>query len=250
MLDSVQAEVPTLINEAQDALGAIHNWNCMKAEAQFITNHTQTFPQILGQIPSNWKEPRGNPYWVAQQGYTREIDWNPNRTMMYRSWAPFDPFSVGPPRQLLLGEPQNATIPDPDNPDLQANDLNIEVYPRPDGLSDWNIAPGGEYRVNIPYWRNIPALVAATDTNWFTINATAFLVDFATCRAFMLDWDEARANFWYAQAWGPKFDGANQNTCGGWARIALNRDKSISYAPAKTLTPRRDVYGPLQQWRT
>lgn len=250
LLDSVVAEIPTLVNEAQESLMSIHNWTVMRAELQYITNHSSATPQILGQIPSDWKEPRGDPYYIAQQGYTRELTWEPNRTFTYRAWSPFDPNSIGPPRNLLIGEPQNATLPDPDNPDLQANDLNIEVYPRPDGLSDWNTAPGGEYRINVPYWRNLPALVNPTDTNWFTINATAFLVDFATARAFMLDWDEARANYWMAQAWGPKFDGANQNTMGGWARVAMNRDKSMAYAPGRTLTPRRDVYAPLNQWRT
>lgn len=247
---AVTAEIPTLINEAIDALQSIHNWRCMMAETQFITNSTASNAHILGQIPIGWKEPRGNPYYVLQIGAVREIDWEPNRAFAYRQWDPFDPNSKGPPRIMLLGEATNSTVPDPKNPDVLNTSLNLEVFPYPDGLSDWTTSPAGEYRVNVPYWGNVPDLVNGTDTNWFTENATSFIVDFATARGFMLDWDEQRASYWMQQAWGPKFDGANIATCGGWARVAFNRDKSMAYAPGKTLVPRRDVYAPKNQWRT
>lgn len=226
---------------------SLHNFKVMQAEASFnttINNHT------LGQIPSDWKEPRGNPYYVLQIGNTQEFVYAASRVLAYRQYAPFDPNSVGPPRLMLIGESVNAAVPDPSNPDQLMTNLNIEVYPYPDGLSDWTTAPTGEYRVRVPYWRYVPALVASGDTNWFTENATQFIVDFATARGFMIDWDENRASFWMTQAVGPKFDGADQSTLGGWAKIALQRDKSLTFAPGKVLTPRRDVYGPTDQWRT
>lgn len=246
----VTAEIPMLINEAIDALQAVHNWNCMRAELAYVTDHTATNPHIIGQIPVGWKEPRGNPYYVLQIGATREMEWLPNRQFTYRQFPAAETFSLGPPRTLLIGEPTNDTVPDPSNPDLLMTNLNVEVYPSPDGLSDWNTAPGGEYRIHIPYWGDVPDLVADTDANWFTVNATSFVIDFATSRGFMLDWDEARAGMWYRMAWGDKFDGATQASIGGWARVALNKDKSISYAPGRTLVPRRDVNAPRDQWRT
>lgn len=250
VVSAVSDEIPTLINEAVDALQSIHNWACMRAEAQYITDRTATNSHIIGQIPTNWKEPRGNPYYVWKIGQTTELVWLPNRQFTYRAIAPFDPNTMGPPRMLLIGEPTNDTVPDPDNPDLLMVALNLEVYPYPDGLSDWNTAPSGEYRINIPYWGTLPQLAENTDQNWFTTNATSFIIDFATARGFMLDWDEARAGVWYRQAWGEKYDGINQSSIGGWARVALNKDKSISFAPGRTLVPRRDVNAPRDQHRT
>lgn len=253
---AVTAEIPELINEGMDALQAVHNWNCMKAELQFITNHNASNPHILGQIPMGdsaswqWKEPRGDPYYLMQIGDTREMVYMPNRTFMYRQWSAFNSFDIGPPRMLLIGEASNPNVPDPANADASMTSLNIEVYPAPDGLSDWNTAPGGEYRVRVPYWGYVPAMTNNGDVNWFTMNATAFLIDFATARGFQLDWDEARAGYWLQSAWGTKFDGANQSTIGGWARVAFNRDKSISYAPGRTLNARRDVFASPYQWRT
>lgn len=251
----VTAEIPQLVNEGIDALQGVHNWRCMQCEVQFITASRSANPHILAQIPSAttqtyaWKEPRQDPYYVMQIGDTRELVYLPNRTYAYRQWSAFNTFDKGPPRMLLLGEPVNQTVPDPSNPDKLMVNLNIEVYPEPDGNSDWNTAPGGEYRVNVPYWGYLPVLVDPSDTNWFTSNATAFLIDFATARGFMLDWDEARAGLWMRSAFGDKWDGANMNTLGGWARMAFNRDKSIAYAPGKTLVPRRDVFAPRDQWR-
>lgn len=245
----VQGEIPALINEAIDALAAVHNFQCMKNEVQFFTASAATNPHILGQIPTNWKEPRGNPYYVLQQGSTRELDWTPSRQMAYRAFDPFDPNANGPPRVLLIGEAQNATVPDPSNPDLTMTNLNVEVYPNPDGLSDWTAAPAGEYRINVPCWTMLPNLVASGDHNWFTDNATGFILDYATARGFQLDWDEARAQFWFSLAWGPKYDGFSQVLIGGWARKAMNLDKSISYAPARNLRMRRDVYAEPDQWR-
>lgn len=252
----VTAEIPMLINEGVDALQAIHNFRCMQAELQFTTNHSASDPHVIGQIPMNssttwaWKEPRGNPYYVLQIGDTRELVWIPNRTFAYRQWSAFNTFSIGPPRMLLIGEPSNTTVPDPSNQDLLMNNLNVEVFPAPDGMSDWNTAPGGEYRINVPYWGYQPPMTADADQNWFTLNANSFLIDFATCRGFQLDWDEARAALWYRSAWGEKFDGSNLSTVGGWARVTLNRDRSIAFAPGRTLIPRRDVYAPRDQWRT
>jgi hypothetical protein len=243
---AVQAEVPTLVAEAQTFLQATHNFNVMKSEAAFTTTTNPTNPtHIIGQIPSNWKEPRGSPYYNLQIGSTRELDWLPNRQFTYRQWDPTDPHSVGPPRNMLLGEP----VYDPDTPDYLNADLNIEVYPYPDGLSDWTTAPVGEYRIKIPYWAFLPVLSANTDDNWFTEHATNFLIDFATSRGFELDWDDQRAAIWRTKALG-NYDGIQNTTLGGWARVAINLDKSMSFAPGRVLVPRRDVYASRDQWRT
>lgn len=240
---AVSAEVPTLINDAQSMLQAVHNWTVMRNEVSYITtvsNHT------IGQVPVGWKEPRENPFYALQIGSTRELDYLPNKVYTFRMWDPTDPNSKGPPRNMLIGLPSQ----DPQTPDYTNTDMNLDVYPYPDGLSDWTTAPVGEYRITVPYWGYLPALVNNTDINWFTENATRFLIDQATAWAFAMNWDEQRAAYWQVQAVGKNFDGQNAMTLGGWARIALNNDKGQAFAPGRVLVPRRDVYAPRDQWRT
>lgn len=251
---SILTEVPVLINASITALQDIHNFNVMKNEATFntlpapISAPGSLTPHIVGQIPVGWKEPRENPYYVLQLGDTRELDWAPagNRVYTYRAWAPFDPFSKGPPRMVLLSNPND----DPSNPDLLGTNLNIEVYPYSDSASDWTTAPIGEYRVHIPYWGYLPILVNQNDTNWFTESATEFIVAEATSRGFAADWDEERSEYWLGKAYGKRFDFANMTTLGGYARQVVNKDRSQAFAPGRVLIPRRDVYGPRDQWRT
>jgi len=215
----------------------------MEAETAYTTTsaiHT------IGQIPSDWKEQRDNAYYLSNIGWTKEILWQPDRLYVNRRWSPNDPNQLGPPRDLLLGEPASADHPDPSNPDVDRSNLNIEVYPFPDGQSDWG---DGQYRIKVPYWRYLPDLSAGGDHNWFTDNAARFIIDHATADAFGLDWDEQREASWRVKALGPRWDGFTYNTLGGWARSAINLDSSLGYAPGKSLTPRRDVLAPRDQWR-
>jgi len=241
-------EIPTLINDAIHFLCGVHNFQVMKAETDYTTTSSTT-THVVGQMPADWKEPRGEyAYYLSFVGWTKQILWQPSREYVYRRWAPLDPNQVGPPRDILLGEAQDQDFPDPagvsDNDLLQ---LNIEIYPFSDNQSDW---PDGQYRIKVPYWRYLPDLVNPTDHNWFTDWCDRFLVDMATADAFALDWDEGREQFWRAKALGPQWDGANYNTLGGWAAQAMNRDRSIAMAPGRVLTPRRDVMAPRDQWRT
>lgn len=257
---AVQAEVPQLINDAINFLQQVHNFSVMKSEVSYFTNPAPTSapgtitPHIIGQIPTGgasglaWKEPRENPYYVLQIGETRELDWAPagNRVYTYRQWAPFDIFAKGPPRMLLVSNPND----DPQAPDLTMTNLDIEAYPYSDSNSDWTSTPVGEYRIKIPYWGYTPPLVNASDTNWFVENARQYVIRMATAMAFELDWDEGHATYWRNSAIGANFDMADFRTLGGWGRVAVNIDKSITYAPGRVLVPRRDVYAPRDQWRT
>lgn len=249
------AEVPTLIQEAQDFLQAMHNFQAMKSEVTYNTVPAPTTyaptaaltQHILGVKPANWKEPYGNPYYQLQIGAVREIDWAPagSRTYTYRAYDPLDPNSKGPPRLILMSDPVTDYASPPDPTDATTN---IEVYPYSDSQSDWTSSPVGEYRVHIPFWGYVATLVNNSDVNWFTENATQFLVDFATYRGFMLEWDEQRAGVWKNEAIGA-YNGVDFRTLGGWARRAINRDVSSAFAPGRVLVPRRDVYAPRDQWR-
>jgi len=245
---AVLNQVNTFINAAILALQEIHDFQVMEAEKQYITPvQTPTQTHILGQIPANWKSVRGNPYYVLSAGSTRGLLWQPDREYLYREYEPTDPNQTGAPRRLLLGEATNDTLSDPDNPDLSLAALNIEIYPYPDGSSDWT---DGNYRVHIPYWTYLPQLSAGTDTNWFCADGprAEFVVAYATRMGFEMDWDEQRAAYWQRQAWGG-WDGVNFRTLGGYARQVLKLDAARQAQPSKTLAPRRDVFGPRDQWR-
>src|SRR5271166_775668 len=234
---AVLAEVPTLINDAIHFICANHNFKVMEGETGPLVTTTAMVPatagtnadgttaatHILAPIPSDFKELRGDAYYASFVGWTKDIFWEPNRSYTYRRWAPFDPNQIGPPRDLFLGEAQNAKIPPVPNPDQDMGFLNMEIYPFPDGLSDWS---DGQYRIYVPYWRYLPELSASGDHNWFTDWGDSFLIDYASMRGFELDWDEQRATYWRAEALGPKWDGFTYSTLGGTCRNLINRDKS------------------------
>lgn len=243
----VQHNVEAFVQAASLQLQTLHNFRCMQAEQSFNTTEAS---HILGQTPSDWKEQRENPYYLLQIGTTAEILWVPSRTMLYRGVSATDPNQTGAPINLLLGEVKNDTVPDPANPDWSMTSRNIEVYPYPDGLSDWTTAPAGEYRVHIPYWAYVPLPVAYSDTNWLLANAAEFLIAAATAACYEQAENVNMARYWLSRAYGPKWDGATSELLGGWARTAINLDRGMGVAPVKTLVPRRDVFAPRDQWRS
>lgn len=251
---AVQAEVPAFINTAIKWLQDAHNFKVMQKTAKYNTLPAPTTSpgtlaaHIVGQIPPDWKEPRERPFYVRQIGSVGEIDFAPagDRTLLYRQWDPFDINEKGRPSTLFIGSPDE----DPSAPDVAATNLNVEIYPYSDSNSDWTTDPVGEYRINLPYWGYVPSLTQPTQTNWFTENGTEFIVDYATSLGFAMDWDEARSQFWKTQAFGARFDGINFQLLGGWARHTINLDKGMAFAPGRVLVPRRDVFGPRDQWRT
>lgn len=256
---AVQANVPTYINRALKLMMDLHNFNCMRMELgannTLYTNPVTTSvppasmtphvigsvsgPEGTGTLATNWKEPRENPYYMRAMGSDCEFVYAPNRQYAYREWDPQDPNSKGPPRGLLLSDPLDIN-----------NTRNLEVYPYSDSNSDWTTSPAGEYRVHVPYWGYLPLLVNPSDTNWFTVNADRFLIYAATSEGFLADWDEQRASVWGGRAMQDSYNAAGRLMIPSAYRQAIINDTSKSYAPVRTLTPRRDVFGPRDQWRT
>ena len=265
ILQNLQAFVQSAVLQLQ----FIHNFQIMKAEVPYVTSSTpSSSPQshILGVIPAGgagvapaWKEPRGTPYFLRQDGTARHLDWQPTREYMYRKWAPYDVNQVGN-RGISCWEPANlatlfdssgatsaTTEADTHPPDYNLTTMNIEVYPFPDGNSDWS---DGNYRVQIPYWGYVPPLLAAADSNWFTVNAIEFLVSCTTALCFEAAMDPKGASYWNSRAWGPKWDGVNFKMLGGWARAVINHDRKVIGNPTQALVSRRDVNAMRDQWRT
>lgn len=175
---AITAAIPTLINSAMRDIQKEHNFKVM--EAISTGNLTTVASHTFMSKPSNWKEARGDPWFVEDtDGAQREMKWSQNRTDMLHYFTEDD---EGWPTILLDAEPSN-----------ELNATTFEVWPLPDGLSDY---VDGEYRISFPYWKYLTALSANGDTNWFTLNADEYLEFQATWRAFAVDWDEERMAVW------------------------------------------------------
>lgn len=249
---AVTSLVPTWINAAIFFLQAKHNFQVMQAENQQVTSSTPALgtsqTHILTQLPTDWKCKRGIPYFAEFIGDVQQMEWLPEREYVYRKWGIADYNQVGPPCDLFIGEAENAQFPPIPNPSNNLVGLNIEVYPFPDGSSDW---ADGNYRINIPYYRYLPALVAGGDTNWFCIDGpqAEFVVRYAVWMGFMVNEDEQRAQVHRAMALGQQYDGSRDVTLGGMARQVIDMDKGIMAQPARYLTMRRDVFARRDQHR-
>lgn len=250
---AVTALVPTWVNAAIFWLQAQHNFQVMQAESQQVTSSTPALgvnqTHILCQLPTDWKCKRGIPYFEMFIGEAQQMEWLNEREFVYREWGWGDINQMGPPCKLFIGEAENAQWPPvPTNPSNNLVGLNIEVYPFPDGSSDWS---DGNYRINIPYYRYLPALAAGTDTNWFCIDGpqAEFVVRYGVWMGFMANEDEQRAMIHQKQAIGAQYDGSHAQTLGGWARTVIDMDKGIVSMPMRHLAVRRDVYARRDQRR-
>lgn len=246
----VQHNVEAYMQSSILSLELLHNFSCMRAELVYVTSSTPALganqTHVIGQIPAGWKAPRGLPYYVMYIGTVQQLEWLPEREYVYRSWNAADINQVGAPCSLLIGEAQNLTIPDPSNPDFSATNLNIEVYPFPDGSSDW---ADGNYRIHTPYWSYLTIPNKDSDTNWFCQNAFEFIIAAATQACYEAASLAQASTYWSSKAWGPKWDGRDMHSLGGWARRAIVADAGVIGTPSKVIRVRRDYYAQTGQWR-
>ncbi len=179
---AVVAEVPDLINEAIRALQDFHNFRIMR-KSQTATTVLNT--RKLERLPTDWKAFRGRPYYTSANGPVTQMTVAPNAQAALKAYGAVNADTVGTPRVLVARE-----IDDGGNED-------IDVYPAPNDLSDH---PDGNWRITVPYWRYLTALLNDSDTNWFTVNAHRWIINKATADAFALNWDAEREDKWLAKA--------------------------------------------------
>jgi len=209
---AVNSAVPNLINAAMRKLQSRHNFKVMETLTASLL--TTIAVRTLAAVPTNFKEIRGTSYMLRDDGSTRDLIYAANREAILDAFPSNDPNDKGEPQAILDAEPNDANV------------RNFEVWPFPDGLSDFT---GGEYRIVIPYWRFVAALAAGTDTNWFTVNAEDYLVYKATADAFALDWDEEHEAIWLAKS-NNEFNDTKM------------QDKRFRLAGVRTLVPHKDVF--------
>lgn len=212
---SVQNEVGTLVNEALRTIQTRHNFKVMEAESG-PTVTTEDSHTLLA-VPSDFKEYRKKPYVLRDDGDSYPIQVLHSRGTVIRLFGDEANRDEGEPLVLLDAEPSD-----------EAGTRNWEVWPYPDGNSDYS---DGEYRVVVPYWKYLAALSADSDTNWFTVNAEEWLVNRATSEAFFLDWDEQRGTVWAERA-NAEF------------QKVVMRDKHFRMSGVDTLTLHLDVHAP------
>jgi hypothetical protein len=199
----VKAEIPDLINKAIKDIQGFYNFRVMKTLVEVTTDVTNTDHFFLS-CPADWKEPNGQPYWVPQMGKSVPMFWAPDRKFLASYFSEDDD---GLPQYLLMGEPDDT------------NACDIELWPVPDGTSDYN---DGEYRIRVPYYRYLPALVNSSDSNWFTSNCEDYIIWQAAGHAFMLDWDSEHAQSAFTLA-------------SGFRDAAVKFDRSARFQGATTL---------------
>lgn len=176
---AVQTYVPQYVNRAIRKLQNKHNYKVMEAEATRVT--VAGVRTLDTARPTDWKEPRGNPYYIENFGSYRRMFWVSSKGNALARWGNDVTLDIGAPGALY-------------EDDLPGE---FNVFPYPDGLSDY---PDGQYRITIPYWKYLSNLISDTDENWFTTNAEQYIVKRAVGDAFSANEDENRAQYWYGLA--------------------------------------------------
>lgn len=206
---TVQNTIGTLVNEAMRTLQGDHNFWVMEALAEYTT---VADTRSLGATPSNFKEFRGDPYYLEDDGQVRIMFVRATPQDTYRA---FNEEDIGAPRYILRSAPSN-----------EAGASTFSVYPLSDSNSDYD---DGEYRVKVPYWKYLTELSADGDTNWLTVNAEEYLVFKAASMAFGLDWDEERMSIWAQLAENDR-------------KRVIKNDKLLRLSNTSTLVPRSGGY--------
>lgn len=184
---AVVAEVPRLVNVALHKLQQKHDFKIMEQEIAAFTL-LNTHPLLatiggsaltIGPNNINVKKWRGEPWYLTfNEGSPRRLSWANSREDIWGS------IPQGGATVLSASYPAIVLEEMPDDTGTRT----LSVYPLPDGASDY---ADGEYRITIPAWRYLPALVNDADHNWFTdqVSGEEFIVRWAAGEAFALNWD-------------------------------------------------------------
>lgn len=206
---TVTNRVPTLVKRAITALQNRHNFKVMETEQEYITTVST---RSIGAQPTNFKEWRLFPSHLENEGGWQKMYLTQNISEIRQ--AKIEEDDLGFPIFLI---PSDAT-------DINGS-ATMDVYPLPDGNSDYN---DGEYRIFVPYIKYLPDLSANDDSNWFTVNASEYIINYATGLGFLADWDEAHSAVWMQLAEN-KF------------KEVVQRDKVLRLSHVTELVPYRDV---------
>jgi len=169
---AVQQLVPAWVNRAIRKIEQKHDFKDMEKTATFTT---ATGVLTLGARPSDWKKARSKPWYTDDSGYASELEmFYTSRAEAGAMWGS-NPIDTGSPQALV------------------EQDGNFQVWPLPDGLSQ---GTSGQYIVNVPYYAYLSDLTTSSDTNWFTENASQYIINYGVTWGFYANEDENRALIW------------------------------------------------------
>jgi hypothetical protein len=171
---AVTARVGEFVNDALKWAQNRYNFEVMEEEEDYVTVEGQRLMDPAA-LPADFKAFRLAPQEIPRLNRPRKIFWAPDRLEAERALGSDPDLDFGEPRVLL---PAKMGL---------TGARNLEVYPFPDGNSDYD---DGEYRVRIYYWKFLPELSADGDTNWLTVNGKEFIVARAASRAFRMNHNE------------------------------------------------------------
>lgn len=202
----VQAQVPTLINEAIRTVQRGYNFRAMETSTLMLTT-----PGDLTPTPStiaNFKEYMNKgPYLLR---YLVEAKRYVTTSGADAALARLDD-ATNPSEPIFL---ENAV-------DQTTGAVTFKLHPYPDQLSDW---PDGNYRIVVPAYVYTAPLANAGDTNWFTLNMDDYIWRKAAAEAFSLDWDYNSMAVWLQRA-------------EEFRKQAINADKTSRLGSVDTFVP-------------
>lgn len=170
------AVVDRWINRAIRKLQERRNYAVMRAE---LTGNTTLATRTFAAKPSDWKQAHEDrPYYLRQRGDQVFMKWTVGLEDVRKEFTATATDDKGAPQALYMAKPT-------DKLGAQV----IEVYPYPDGQSDWTSAPTGEYRLVVPYWKYLADLSGDSDANWFSNNAEDYIEFYGQSRAFRATWE-------------------------------------------------------------
>lgn len=225
---SVQAEIPTLINEAIRELQRAHQFKICESS---ISATTALNTRTLVARPSNFQKWRDFPYLIDDQGQVRGLEWAASRVAAAREYGLTEGGEAD--ADLLNGEPVALVETDPTD---ELGTANIEVFPLPD---DRSLYTDGNYRIVIPYVKYLTPLAATGSQNWFTNNAEDFIAYRAAALGFFQDWDENRGTTWTQLAQSKMREIIKQDK---YERISKVRELVPQHNARGSMLGRRDRY--------
>lgn len=212
--------IPEWINMAIRRACERHNFLFMRETAPEQTT-VEGQRKLMG-LPTGWKETRGRPWLLHQDGGVTEIDWAPTESELIRMYG-----------QAAPAEGNKASIDDGQPRFLFPRSDEIEVYPFPDDKSQWD---DGNYRVYIPYWKFPTDLSNNSDTNWVTENMPFYIIFYAAAEGFVFNREEERAQLYFNRA-EQKF------------RESRREDKLAQLPDRPTLIPKARAKGTRRRFR-
>lgn len=206
-------KIPVFINQAMKDLVDRHGFKVCETVTSVMSTTTGT--RVIAIVPSDLARYRKKPVSLEPiDGRVRELAFTHDRDAAERQFGTADGGEAltesieGRPELILQSEPNDLGV------------SNWEVFPLPDGLS---LYANGEYRIRVPYYRYLPALVSDSDENWLTNNAHQFIIQQAASYGFFEDHDTANNGAIWAQRAGTEL------------QKIIDADKKLRLSSVRTL---------------